>query len=246
MGVSSLDIYNVVNYFAHGRGFIDDPYFLAGTAVPDWLNVVNRRAKARSRLAEPFTSDGDARVAALANGILRHHHDDGWFHQSAAFAELSLEFTVTIRDMLEPDAGFRPSFLGHILVEILLDATLIQAEPQRLDDYYLALAKLDSDFVSRAVNRMVTQPVGMLSVFIQRFSDERFLYDYSDDEKLLFRLNHVMRRVRLPALPPMFQDFFASARTSVERRQHELLAGPESDIRENDTPGADDSSAAGR
>ena len=32
-----------MNYFAHGVRFLEDPYFLAGTAVPDWLSVVDRR-----------------------------------------------------------------------------------------------------------------------------------------------------------------------------------------------------------
>ena len=48
-----------MNYFGHGHRFIDNPFFLAGTAVPDWLSVVNRRVRARRRLAEPYTQDPD-------------------------------------------------------------------------------------------------------------------------------------------------------------------------------------------
>ena len=40
-----------MNYFAHGREFVDEPYFLAGTAVPDWLSVVDRPTRIRSRQA---------------------------------------------------------------------------------------------------------------------------------------------------------------------------------------------------
>ena len=29
-----------MNYFAHAIRFLDDPYFLSGTALPDWLSVV--------------------------------------------------------------------------------------------------------------------------------------------------------------------------------------------------------------
>ena len=35
-----------MNYFAHGRQFVNQPYFMAGTSVPDWLPVLNRRVKA--------------------------------------------------------------------------------------------------------------------------------------------------------------------------------------------------------
>ena len=50
----------VMNYFAHGRPFVDDPYFLAGTAVPDWLNVVDRRVRVRSKQARLFVDSADA------------------------------------------------------------------------------------------------------------------------------------------------------------------------------------------
>src|SRR5687768_7726430 len=112
-----------MNYFAHGRRYVHDAYFLSGTAVPDWLNVVDRRVRVRSKAAQQFVDDSDPQVAALARGIVQHHYDDQWFHQTRAFAELSLRFTLEIRELLQPDDGFRPSFLGHILVELLLDAT---------------------------------------------------------------------------------------------------------------------------
>jgi hypothetical protein len=214
-----------MNYFAHGRHYLDEPYFVAGTAVPDWLSVVNRRVRTRSKLAEQHTSDEDPRVASIAKGIIQHHHDDHWFHQTRAFVELNLSFTKEIRDRLPPDDGFRPSFLGHILVEILLDATLIEDQPAMLDRYYDLMDSLDPCVVNRAVNRMATQTTGMLAFFIPRFSGERFLYDYTSDAKLLFRLNNVMRRVRLPALPESLAEFFPQARRLVRQRKAELLVG---------------------
>jgi hypothetical protein len=214
-----------MNYFAHGRQFVDDPYFLAGTAVPDWLSVVDRKVRARRKNAARFVDDADSRVAALARGIVQHHHDDDWFHQTRAFAELSLEFTVAIRDLLGTEAGFRPSFLGHILVEILLDAALIERQPERLDAYYAALQSLDARLVGEAVNRLATGSTPLLAELIPRFTAERFLYDYADDARLLWRLNHVMRRVKLAELPPSLIEFFPRARRRVLQRQAELLCG---------------------
>lgn len=214
-----------MNYFAHGRHFLNDPYFVAGTAVPDWLSVVNRRVRARSNRATSLIEDEDARIAAVARGIVQHHHDDRWFHGTRAFAELSLEFTVKIRDRLPPDDGFRPSFLGHILVELLLDAALFENDMERLDQYYAALEGIDADLVQSAVNRIATQQTGLLVFFIPRFTVERFLYDYLDDEKLLRRLNAVMRRVKLTPLPEALCELFPAARQSVRRRKDELLEG---------------------
>src|SRR5437868_4634709 len=143
-----------MNYFAHGRRFVADPYFLAGTAVPDWLNVVDRKVRARSKHAARFVDDAEPRLAAVARGIVQHHFDDGWFHQTRAFAELSLDFTVAIRDLLPPDDGLRPSFLGHILVELLLDAELVAQAPERLAAYYQALESINPTVVAHAVNQI--------------------------------------------------------------------------------------------
>ena len=65
-----------MNYFAHGRHFIDDPYFLAGTAVPDWLSVADRRVRVRARQAEQHVASDDPRVSRIAAGIVQHCRDD--------------------------------------------------------------------------------------------------------------------------------------------------------------------------
>jgi hypothetical protein len=212
-----------MNYFAHGRRFIDDPFFLAGTAVPDWLNVVDRRLRVRSKQARLFVNATDETVARLAAGIVQHHADDEWFHATAAFNELSLDFARRVRDALPADDGFRPHFLGHILVEILLDAALIAHDPARLDAYYAVMDALDGEAVAVALNLIAPRPTENLATFIGLFSRERFLFDYVDDGKLLFRLNQVMRRVGLPVLPPSLTQVLAEIRPLVRARTEELL-----------------------
>jgi hypothetical protein len=212
-----------MNYFAHGRMYVDDPYFLAGTAVPDWLSVVDRKVRARSKNAATFVDDADPRVASLARGIVQHHHDDRWFHETRAFAELSMAFSRMIRELLPADDGLRPSFVGHILVEILLDAELIVVDTAVLDRYYLALDAADPWCVAEAVGQIARRDAAGLATLIPAFSRERFLPDYLSDAKLCFRLNQVMRRVKLPPLPESFAELLPTARREVSRRQHELL-----------------------
>ncbi len=89
-----------MNYFAHGRRFVEDPYFLAGTAVPDWLNVVDRRVRVRAVQAERHVEAADPRVARIAAGIVQHCRDDQWFHATPAFAALSLELCRMLRPTL--------------------------------------------------------------------------------------------------------------------------------------------------
>jgi hypothetical protein len=212
-----------MNYFAHGRAYTADPYFLAGTAVPDWLSIVDRQVKARAKGAALLVEDPHPHVAALARGVVQHHADDAWFHQTAAFHELNVRFTGRIRAILPEDDGYRPAFLGHILVELLLDAVLIEQEPPRLDAYYQALASVDAEVVQSCVNRIAAKTTDRLAPLLPRFLSERFLYDYADDAKLLHRLNQVMRRVNLPPLPDQLLDFFPEARRTVAERHLDLL-----------------------
>jgi hypothetical protein len=219
-----------MNYLAHGWRFTGDPYFLAGTAVPDWLCVADRRVRVRSKRAAQWLDHADKRTAALARGICQHHADDGWFHQTRAFAELSLEFSALIRRALPPDEGFRPWFLGHILVELLLDAALIEQHSRRLAAYYAALDEVEAAEVEQAVNRMAVQPTGRLAAFISLFRRERFLWDYTDDGKLLERVNQVMRRAGLPLLPASVVELLPAMRLAVRERSGELLGDMAKDL----------------
>ena len=215
-----------MNYFCHGRNFLDRPYFLAGTAIPDWLNVTNRRVRVRKRLAVPLLESPNPEFRELAGGVVQHHEDDHWFHGTRAFAELSLRFTVLIRDGLPIDDGLRPSFLGHILVELLLDDCLAQEDPPKLDGYYRALEQVDPDVVASFVAGATSNPRSLFDQFarlLPRFVEVRFLYDYADNAKLLYRLNNVMERVGLAQIPQAMIGLLPEMRSAVAERKDELL-----------------------
>jgi hypothetical protein len=214
-----------MNYFAHALPFLDQPYLLAGTGVPDWLTVADRQVRLRARYAEPFAHDADPCVAAVAAGVLQHLRDDAHFHGTRAFVETSLEMAVRVRDVLAAETGLRPAFLGHLLVELLLDDALIAQQADRLTEYYRILAGIDPGRVEAAVNRMLPRPTQRLAAFIELFYRERILWDYRENDKLLIRLNQVMRRVGLAPLPDEFAVLLPAARKLVGERKAALLEG---------------------
>ena len=57
------------------------------------------------------------------------------------------------------------------------------------------------------------------------------MWDYLDDAKLWFRLNQVMHRVGLPALPERFCRLLPKARQQVAARSVELLTPHREDER---------------
>ena len=207
-----------MNYFAHGLAHIDRPYFLAGTALPDWLSVVDRKVRLREKTLAPQAASSD-----LAAGALRHLHDDAWFHTTRAFAEVSAKLGLLFRERLGGSDGFRCGFLGHITLELLIDAALAERYPARLDDYYAALTRIDPIVVENWISEVAGRRPEKLAWFVELFQREQILRDYADDARLLVRLNQVLRRVTLTPLPEDAAQWLAFARQRVRSRLDDLL-----------------------
>jgi hypothetical protein len=212
-----------VNYFAHGIRFVDRPLFLAGTAVPDWLSVIDRSVRLRPRQVGPCVDAGDADVAELAAGVLQHLEDDRWFHRTRAFFEVTGTVAALFRAHVTADDRFRASFLGHIVTELLLDRVLHEQHPAHLDRYYRALADVDPRSLVDMLRRMTGTELTRLGGFVSLFLRERFLYDYAEPARLRRRLNQVMHRVRLPELPVAAITVFEAGVDVVRERLRELL-----------------------
>ncbi len=212
-----------MNFLSHAIPYFDEPLTVAGTAVPDWLSVVDRKVRARSRFAEPFLEANDHALRCVASGIVHHHRDDSWFHSTRAFAEINLQFALELRELLPGDDGFRPTFVGHILIEMILDRLWIAEDQNWADQYYKILASVDPVLVGQCVEKVVGRELAGLPRVIERFIEIRFLYDYLETDTLLERLNQVMRRVRLADLSPEVAQWLPRAVSIVECRRKELL-----------------------
>ncbi|MEM8733862.1 MAG: hypothetical protein AAGG44_06565 [Planctomycetota bacterium] len=217
-----------MNYLAHAYQFLDEPFFAAGTALPDWMSVIDRKNRARRQYAEPVTTHEDPDIAAFARGCVQHHDDDRWFHSNPIFIQMSTEFAVEIRLLLEEGLGHQAGFLGHISVELLMDAILCERDTELLQRYYDNLHSLSATKMEEAANAICRKPVHTLTTLIPLFIKERFLADYHDDELLRMRLNGVMKRVRLPQLPTEIIAWLGTARPRVRERLDDLLS-PASD-----------------
>jgi hypothetical protein len=212
-----------MNYFAHGIRFLDRPWFLVGTAAPDWLSVADRKVRLREKLLVPFLDDEDLRTREFVAGALQHLHDDGWFHQTSAFFEITATVAECFRRRCGTDERIRPGFLGHIFTEMLLDRLLIEEEPELLEEYYRVLSEVQGSQVEQIVNRIAPLKVERLAYFVDLFSEIRFLDDYRDNERLLERLNQVLRRVKLMPLPDVYLAAVEESWSVIRRRGRELL-----------------------
>jgi hypothetical protein len=240
---AELSAHTTMNYLAHAIPFLDKPYFAAATGAPDWLMVVDRKVRVRKKHVEAFLRDADPILAAVAGGIAQHLHDDAWFHDTRAFFEVSGNIADLSRRVIEShnsphpqplsqkergDASepLRMNFLGHLLCEVLLDATLADENPRQVEQYYQILDGVDPSAIESAVNRMAPRETRQLGFFIGEFRRARILWDYLEDAKLMVRLNQVMRRVGLPLLPDDFAQILPEARRIVREKKTELFNFP--------------------
>jgi hypothetical protein len=213
-----------LNYLAHGFRFLDDPYFLVGTAIPDWLSVVDRSLRLPPVRVRKWVDALDPRTATLARGVMQHHEDDAAFHVGEDFAQLNIITARAIRSLGGDTSDLTLHLLAHIVPELLLDWVLTQEEPQLLDRYYQAVAAVDGRVVAQAVSDMSARDASVLERFVAMFLAEGFLRDYGDDERLCFRLGQVLRRVGWGPLPTGFSALLPSLRLEVQQRRGALLA----------------------
>jgi hypothetical protein len=213
-----------MNYLAHARDCLDRPQLLAGTALPDWLRILGRRARVRPFSLPPPGANGSVRDEIL-RGVHAHFADDRWFHATAAFRETTGEIAARIR-RAHPAGGIRASFYAHVLLEMLLDARLAAEDPARAAAFQAALDSLDVSAFAREAATFAPVSPEDLARLVERFRAARILDGYADDGTVAERLDLVGRRVRQPALPPGFAAIVADGRSLVAAAADDLLAAP--------------------
>jgi len=216
-----------MNYLAHGYRFCERPYFVAGTALPDWLRALGFRLRAAP--APDAGAPAGAEAGALRDleaGVRRHLADDAAFHQQPAFTEAWREITRAIRRRADRDPRLRAHFFGHILAEMLLDAAIARRVPDALARYYAALEDVDPEVVESAAATWLSAPPGGLGRFIDLFRRWRFLEDYARDAGIIHRLGQVARRAGLPSPPRAVAEALPEARRLVEARWESLIDLP--------------------
>ncbi len=198
--------------------------------MPDWIRVVDKRTRVRSKTVKNFLEEQPEKlgpsILAFCHGILQHHADDDWFHNTQAFLALNVQFSRELRDLMGDDASMRAGFVGHISIELLLDAVLIERSPSDLSRYYRVLDSLDHTFIESTLEQILGRPVPNIAKLIRRFAIERFMYDYLDDRRLLRRLNQIMTRVNLPPLQDALLHWLPAARQAVLQNADALLNDP--------------------
>lgn len=222
-----------MNYLSHAVRFLDDPYFVGGVATPDWLRILGRHratSKATQQFLDLYERQLSAQAVSFCHGVLQHHRDDDIFHGNPIFLHLNVELAKSLReeyigfvDSIDDEPSMKVNFIAHLVIELLLDANLIEQDPNIPRVYYRQIDRLNTELIQEQLSRIMRRPVTDLNRLIRRFSAERFLYDYLDDRKLLIRVNQVLHRIGLAKLSPNALPWLKRSRDVVYASSHQLL-----------------------
>jgi hypothetical protein len=218
-----------VNFLAHAWILPDTtPELVLGSALPDLVRMFDRRAPRLATDAARTLESAGARE--LARGVLAHHAADVSFHGSAAFREGCASLRPVARAVGEAGGRVRGFFLAHVLLELLLDAALLEREPG-------LVARLDAALAPSVVGRALAplERAGVAGVgfdaFVTRWRAARVVADYATDRGLAHRLVQVLARARQPvsfeaerAIAESVGPFRGVVRASVEALTREPRA----------------------
>jgi len=179
-----------VNYLAHAwtLGADPSPALVLGAALPDLASVFDRRAP---RLGKESAALLAASAPELARGVLAHQAADACFHALPAFKEECAALRAALAPLaLENARGF---FLAHLLVEVLLDAALLERDEGLARRFYAAM---EAAPVALAARLVAEEDAASFERWVERFRRARFLLDYTTDEGAVFRVEQVLNRAR--------------------------------------------------
>lgn len=192
---------NFLSHYYHEHP-CDDPYFAAGLMLPDILSNYSHRAGAVVklhpwRMAEPQTAE----LSALTAGVKQHYAVDGAFHPSDFFEENTHFIRGLMADFPFSCFGRREYAVAHILLEIILDRAILRHSEEVCHLLYDLLHRVEESHVEAllAQNGHNGQARGA-AIHFDRFRIQRFIYDYTDDHRLVELLGHINRRLGNPPL----------------------------------------------
>jgi hypothetical protein len=161
-------------------------------AVPDlWSQLPKRPLPVVIR--EATGASQDPAVRAVGAGVRAHLRADATFHRHPTFVGWLQTFEREL-EALWPSLGSLE--LGaHLLIEMLLDRSLMSRDPTLVDNYYRSFAPAHIEFVSLHATTVPESRVALIKV-LNAFTDSRFLADYLRPELLVLRFTRRLGSLR--------------------------------------------------
>lgn len=202
-----------MNFLSHHTVHaIENPEFNFGLLFPDFLGIISRSYKLKQ-----FKKDFSKERPSLLLGIAHHELADGIWHESSFFKNKCSLIKSVLASYGFNERPFRPFFMSHVMLEILLDRAIVQASEDHADQMYRSLDAIDTDLIQQ-ISR-VNEATAEFGKFFASFRSNRYVFSYADNEMFIYALNRLFSRVHHPQL--LFKD--NSQRNSFVQELDELI-----------------------
>lgn len=165
---------------------------VVGSLLPDLIKNAGVN-KVKSPLKNIDLLEDNSYTDLLA-GWRNHIEVDKYFHSSDFFLHHSQALKEDIKIVTE-GSEVRPSFLGHIALELILDHLLIQQNLIQVGNLYVALQEADKEIITSFILQCNEQEIDRILEFIQRFSASKYLLSYQKMENIAYALNRICMRL---------------------------------------------------
>lgn len=174
-----------MNFLAHHYFYgKDNPNFSLGVILPDLVkNFCSERLVLNINTVPEYND--------FYTGCQAHFEADAVFHNSNYFLDMN-EYMKTL--LIAPKWP-RTWFFNHIFTEIILDRALMEENEALCKNFYDQLKTVD---LQKLKGFLISQKVKNHEKFesgFQRFIKNQFIFDYLYNEKLIFALSMVYKKV---------------------------------------------------
>jgi len=181
-----------------------DSLFVSGTCTPDLMSIFSRAVRVKHQsLIIPIGTE------TFYQGVLRHYAADKAFHTCDFFLEESHAITLFLREHFTSNQVHRTFFIGHVLVELMIDKVLIAQDETLVSDFYAHLETVTAHKLAESTQYFVDKPLLGYEAFLQRFIQNRYLFHYSKYEYIIFVLKQIVQRVGISETSFMDSQTFA-------------------------------------
>lgn len=184
-----------MNFLSHGLlvRHTDSADVLVGSALPDLAPLADRRL----RLTERRLVDLDELGAhALVLGCRSHHAVDRAFHHSEPFHTARKAVEAALDDEGRAASPIPVGMLAHMLVEVGIDAELLQRFPTfARETYPQAFEGYDWPALMAQLREVCGHPTDALEDLVGRFDGGAFLMTYETDEGIIDRMAGMASRL---------------------------------------------------
>jgi len=189
-----------MNYLTHY--LIDhkegNPNYNFGLALPDLINVSKRGWRAESH-SFPVANKN---VNEIWEGYQQHFAADAKFHNSELFEKHSKRLRKEFDQQGLNQQGIRLFFVGHVLLEMLLDRHIVKTRRDMADQFYEQLNLVNDSDIESFFEAAGDKIPDTFLEFFGKFKNSRYLYSYAENHGMFYALNRLLRRTGQPEFEP--------------------------------------------